>query len=156
MDPEPKEGERDLERLFRGEAPRPSGMDALRELGFGAALDALPRRLLRAWEVFLDGREILRVEEPSAALGDRALRVVSPPHPLRLLIEAARSAPLHPHGVVLAPLAAVAAPAALRHHPGGSAGLTAGSGRAGRAPHEAHGAAGHHRHLAGAGEAGVA
>lgn len=86
------ERERDLERVFRGEALMPSGMDALRQLGFGAALDALPGRLLRAWEVFLDGHEVLHVEEPSAALGDRALRVVSQPHLLRMLIEAARSA----------------------------------------------------------------
>jgi 2-polyprenyl-6-methoxyphenol hydroxylase-like FAD-dependent oxidoreductase len=86
------ERERDLERVFRGEALMPSGMDALHQMGLGAALDALPGRALLAWEVFLDGREILRVEEPSAALGDRALRVVSQPHLLRLLIDGARGA----------------------------------------------------------------
>lgn len=86
------ERERDLERVFRGEALMPTGMDALHQMGLGAALDALPWRPLASWEVFLDGREILRVDEPRAALGARALRVVPQPQLLRLLIDAARAA----------------------------------------------------------------
>jgi 2-polyprenyl-6-methoxyphenol hydroxylase-like FAD-dependent oxidoreductase len=86
------ERERDLERVFRGEALMPSGMDALHQMGLGAAVRALPGRPLACWEVFLDGREILHVEEPAGELGDLALRVVSQPALLRLLIAASRAA----------------------------------------------------------------
>lgn len=82
------ERERDLERVFRGEALMPTGLEALRQMGLGAALDALPWRPLASWEVFLDGREILRVEEPDP----RALRVVPQPQLLRVLIDAAQAA----------------------------------------------------------------
>jgi len=86
------ERERDLERVFRGEALMPTGMDALHQMGLAAAVDALPWRALSSWEVFLDGREILRVEEPRAELGARALRVVAQPQLLRLLIDLAGAA----------------------------------------------------------------
>jgi 2-polyprenyl-6-methoxyphenol hydroxylase-like FAD-dependent oxidoreductase len=83
---------RDLERVFRGEALMPAGLDALHQMGLGPALDALPWRPLARWEVFLDGRPILHVAEPRAELGPRAPRVVSQPHLLRLLIDSARAA----------------------------------------------------------------
>lgn len=86
------ERERDLERVFRGEALMPTGMDALHQMGLGAAVNALPWRPLDSWEVFLDGREIMHIDEPSAELGDLALRVVPQAQLLRLLIDSARSA----------------------------------------------------------------
>ncbi len=86
------ERERDLERVFRGEALMPTGMDALHQMGLGAAVNSLPWRPLASWEVFLDGREIMHIDEPRAELGDRALRVVPQPQLLRLLIDAAASA----------------------------------------------------------------
>lgn len=80
---------RDFERVFRGEALMPTGLDALRQMGLGAALDALPWRRLDAWRVFLDGREILHVAEPAGS----ELRVVPQPLLLRLLVDAASASP---------------------------------------------------------------
>jgi 2-polyprenyl-6-methoxyphenol hydroxylase-like FAD-dependent oxidoreductase len=82
------ERERDLERVFRGEALMPTGLDALRQMGLGPAVDGLPWRPLARWEVFLDGRRILHVAEPAPD----ALRVVPQPALLRLLLDAARAA----------------------------------------------------------------
>ena len=85
------ERERDFERAFRGEALMPTGLDALRAMGVREKVDALPWRPLEAWEIYLDGRPIMHVKEPTAELGDRALRVVPQPQLLELLIaEAAR------------------------------------------------------------------
>jgi 2-polyprenyl-6-methoxyphenol hydroxylase-like FAD-dependent oxidoreductase len=87
------ERERDFERAFRGEALMPTGLDALREIGVRDAVDRLPWRLLEAWRIFLDGREIMHVAEPSAELGERALRVVPQPQLLELLVAEAGVAP---------------------------------------------------------------
>jgi 2-polyprenyl-6-methoxyphenol hydroxylase-like FAD-dependent oxidoreductase len=52
-------------------------------------VDALPWRLLESWEIYLDGRQIMRVSEPSAELGERALRVVPQPQLLEVLVSEA-------------------------------------------------------------------
>jgi 2-polyprenyl-6-methoxyphenol hydroxylase-like FAD-dependent oxidoreductase len=87
------ERERDFERAFRGEALMPTGLDALRAMGVREKVDALPWRPLEAWEIYLDGRPIMHVTEPTAELGDRALRVVPQPQLLELLIAEAAAFP---------------------------------------------------------------
>jgi 2-polyprenyl-6-methoxyphenol hydroxylase-like FAD-dependent oxidoreductase len=87
------ERERHFERVFRGEALMPTGLDALHQMGLRDALDGLPWRHLEAWEIYLERRPILRIAEPTARLGDRALRVVAQPKLLELLVERARAVP---------------------------------------------------------------
>ncbi len=84
----------DFDRAFRGEGLMPTGLDALHQMGLGDALATAPSRVLDAWEIHLDGELIMRVEEPSTALGDRALRVLSQPRLLELLVSRAAE---HPH-----------------------------------------------------------
>jgi 2-polyprenyl-6-methoxyphenol hydroxylase-like FAD-dependent oxidoreductase len=87
------ERERDFERAFRGEALMPTGLDALYAMGIRAKLDSLPWRPLEAWEIYLDRRPIMHVNEPTAELGDRALRVVPQPQLIELLVAEAAAFP---------------------------------------------------------------
>lgn len=87
------ERNRDFARVFRGEGLMPSGLMALREMGLLEALEHLDTRLLDGWEIYLNGEPILQIREPSAELGELALRVVSQPQLLELLIERAALAP---------------------------------------------------------------
>ena len=86
------ERSRDFSRVFRGEGLMPSGLSALREMGLLRALDELDTRLLDGWEIYLERRPILKIREPSAELGDLALRVVSQPQLLEMLVEQAAAA----------------------------------------------------------------
>lgn len=72
------ERETDLSRVFRGEGLMPSGIDALMELGLYDILDGMPTRKLASWDLFINGNDIMRVEERLEELGDRAMRIV--PH----------------------------------------------------------------------------
>ena len=83
------ERERDLERVFRGEGLMPTGLDALYQMGLREKLDSLPWRHLECWEIYLDGQLAMSIPEPTAALGDLALRVISQSHLLGLLISEA-------------------------------------------------------------------
>lgn len=87
------ERERHFERVFRGEALMPSGLDALHEMGLRKELDDLPWRHIESWEITLDRKRVIEIPEPTARLGDRALRVVSQPRLLELLVEKARGLP---------------------------------------------------------------
>lgn len=86
------ERERSFERVFRGEGLMPSGADALLQMGLGELLESIPSRRVDSWNIWMDGAEVFVIPEPTEALGDRAVRVVSQPALLRALIEeAARS-----------------------------------------------------------------
>lgn len=87
------ERERDFARVFRGEALMPTGLDGLWQIGMGRQLDALPWRLLESWDIYLDRQQIMHIAEPSAELGERALRVVPQPHLLEVLVSAASAHP---------------------------------------------------------------
>lgn len=96
------ERETDLERVFRGEALMPAGLDALHQMGLRERLPRLPGEAIESWDIWVDRTQILHIPEPSHELGDRAMRVVSQTALLELLIgEAGR----HP---------------GFRHHPGSS------------------------------------
>ena len=85
------EREAGFDRVFRGEALMPSGVDALFQMGLGGVLDEVGGRRLEGWEIFIEGEPIFRVPEPLAALGERAVRIVPQPALLeRLVAEAAR------------------------------------------------------------------
>ena len=85
------ERERDFERVFRGEGLMPTGLDALYQMGLREKLNALPWRYLESWEIYFNGTQIMNIPEPSQELGELALRVVSQPKLLELLIAEARA-----------------------------------------------------------------
>ena len=85
------EREASFERVFRGEALMPSGLDALRQLGLGAALDALPQIAVPCMELYVEGERILRADWPELA-GPNAARAVSQPALIGLLVERAAAA----------------------------------------------------------------
>jgi 2-polyprenyl-6-methoxyphenol hydroxylase-like FAD-dependent oxidoreductase len=87
------EREYDFHRVFRGEGLMPTGLDALYQMGLRQKLETLPCRYLESWEIFLDGRQIMHIPEPSAELGALALRVIPQPQLLELFIAEARAFP---------------------------------------------------------------
>ena len=87
------ERERHFDRVFRGEAMMPSGLDALHQMGLREQLNALPWRYLESWEIYLERRQVMCFEEPVAELGDLALRVVGQPRLLELFVAQAAQSP---------------------------------------------------------------
>jgi len=83
------ERQTDFAREFRGEGLMPSGVEALRAMGLGAALDALPQTHIQAVEIFRGSRRLVRIEPRD--LGAPGPRIVSQPALLEMLVaEAAR------------------------------------------------------------------
>jgi 2-polyprenyl-6-methoxyphenol hydroxylase-like FAD-dependent oxidoreductase len=70
------ERESDFARTFRGEGLMPSGVDALMQMGLYDLLDSMPTRKLESWDIYVNARKVMRVEEPLEELGDRAMRVI--------------------------------------------------------------------------------
>ncbi len=83
------ERERSFERVFRGEGLMPLGMDALFQIGLGEVLGSVPQRIVRSWNIWIDGEEVFVVPEPVEKLGERAMRVVSQPALLESVVEEA-------------------------------------------------------------------
>ncbi len=83
------ERETSFERVFRGEGLMPSGVDALLQMGLGEALESVPGRIVRSWNICIDGEEVFAIPEPVEELGERAMRVVSQPALLGRLVEEA-------------------------------------------------------------------
>ena len=71
----------------------PLGMDALFQMGLGGVLGSVPHRLVRSWDIWIDGEESLVVPEPVEELGERAMRIVSQPALLERMIEEAHRYP---------------------------------------------------------------
>ncbi len=82
------EASRNFQRVFRGEGLMPSGLDALAEMGLNPVLDAIPHRPLDAWEFWIEGRSLFRVNEPLEP-GGQPCTLVSQPALLEALIQAA-------------------------------------------------------------------
>ena len=87
------ERERHFDRVFRGEALMPSGLDALHQMGLREKLNALPWRHIESWEIYLERQPVMCFEEPVAELGDLALRVVGQPRLLELFVAEAAQCP---------------------------------------------------------------
>ncbi len=83
------ERETSFERVFRGEGLMPLGMDALFQIGLGEVLGSVPQRIVRSWNIWIDGEEVFVVPEPVEKLGERAMRVVSQPALLESIVEEA-------------------------------------------------------------------
>ena len=87
------ERESSFDRVFRGEALMPLGLDALEQMGLHDALSQLPSRLIRSWDMYVANRQIFQVYEPQEALGKRAVRIVSQPAFLEYVVAQARQYP---------------------------------------------------------------
>ena len=85
------ERETSFERVFRGEALMPNGVDALRQLGVGGEVEALPHIAVPCMELFVDGTRVLRADWPEIA-GANAARAVSQPALIALLVGRAAAA----------------------------------------------------------------
>ena len=86
------EREDGLDRVFRGEALMPSGVDALTQMGLREPFDRLPYRRVECMEFFVDGTRIVRADWPEIA-GPNAAHLVSQPALLEMLIDAADQHP---------------------------------------------------------------
>ena len=81
----------DFAREFRGEGLLPGGVDALEQMGLGAALDALPQSRVDRIEVYQQQRRVLVVDLGETAELSAGPRFVSQPALLeRLVAEASR------------------------------------------------------------------
>ena len=87
------ERETNFERVFRGEGLMPTGLAALHQMGFREQLGTLPGGQLESWEIYLNRILTMQIQEPSHELGDLALRVVSQPALLDLLVSEAATQP---------------------------------------------------------------
>ena len=87
------EREASFERVFRGEGLMPLGIDALFEMELGGALESIPARKVESWNIRIDGEEVFVIPEPVEELGERAVRVVSQPALLGLMVEQASRYP---------------------------------------------------------------
>ncbi len=86
------EASRDFRRQFRGEALMPSGLDALEQMELSSLLTEIPHRSIDAWEFFLNGRSLFRVNEP-IEVGGKPCTLVSQPELLEAIITAANNYP---------------------------------------------------------------
>ena len=87
------ERERDAARVFRGEALMPTGLDVLYAMGLKDAVLGLPSARIESWDIFLNRRPVIHIDEPIAKLGDRAFRAISQPALLELLVGRAQEHP---------------------------------------------------------------
>ncbi|MEQ1502191.1 MAG: FAD-dependent monooxygenase [Myxococcota bacterium] len=84
--------ETSFDRVFRGEGLMPSGVAALRSLALGARLDPVPQRIIDDVHYFVDRDPLMSFEEPDRGSPD-AIRVLSQPHLLAAIVDAARAHP---------------------------------------------------------------
>jgi 2-polyprenyl-6-methoxyphenol hydroxylase-like FAD-dependent oxidoreductase len=85
------ERQTDFAREFRGEVLMPSGLDAIRQIGLGAALDALPQQTVARLALYQGAHRLFDL--PLAAGGPR---VVSQPALLEMLVgEAGKESGFH-------------------------------------------------------------
>ena len=87
------EREWSFERVFRGEGLMPLGIDALLQMDLREALEFVPYRVVRSWNIWIDGEEAFVIPEPVEELGERAMRVVSQPTLLERVVEEASRYP---------------------------------------------------------------
>ncbi|HKV48550.1 MAG TPA: FAD-dependent monooxygenase, partial [Candidatus Acidoferrales bacterium] len=89
VDVELLEREERLDRIFRGEALMPGGVEAIEQMGLAENFNLLPRRTIECAELFIGGTRIIRADWPEVA-GKNAAQVVSQPALIEMFIDAAR------------------------------------------------------------------
>ena len=82
------EASRNFQRLFRGEALMPSGLNAIEQMNLSAILEDIPCKPLDGWEFLLNGQTLFSVAEPIET-GGKPCTLVSQPHFLAALVEQA-------------------------------------------------------------------
>ena len=82
------EASRNFQRLFRGEALMPSGLNAIEQMNLSAILEDIPCKPLDGWEFWLNGQILFSVAEPIETAG-KPCTLVSQPHFLTALVEQA-------------------------------------------------------------------
>ena len=82
---------RDFARGLRGDALMPCGLEALARMGLWDLLEALPKRQLADWSVWIEGRQLFRVPEPMGAL--QPCRLVPQQQLLEALLQKALALP---------------------------------------------------------------
>jgi 2-polyprenyl-6-methoxyphenol hydroxylase-like FAD-dependent oxidoreductase len=80
------ERQSDFAREFRGEGLMPGGVDALRQMGLSAQLDALPQSRMTRLEIFLNGRRELMLDLSSLPAATALPRFVAQPPLLEMLV----------------------------------------------------------------------
>ncbi len=81
--------ESDFERVFRGEALMPHGLEALHQMGLAEALAAMPGEGILSWKIHLDRVLAMDLEEPAAEGPGPPPRIVPPGALIQALIDAA-------------------------------------------------------------------
>lgn len=87
------ERQRDFAREFRGEVLMPSGVEALHQMGLGAALAHVPMTVPSAVEIYVNRTRRLRIALAPADFGDRPPAAVSQPALLETIVAEARAHP---------------------------------------------------------------
>jgi len=87
------ERQSDFAREFRGEGLMPGGIDALRQMGLGAELDALPQSRMQRLEIFLNGRRELTLDLTALPADAPLPRFVAQPPLLEMLVAQATKFP---------------------------------------------------------------
>lgn len=82
------ERELGFDRVFRGEALMPSGVEAIEQMGLREQFDRLPKRFVECMEFYVDGTRIVRADWPEIS-GPNGVHVVSQPALLEMLTRAA-------------------------------------------------------------------
>lgn len=86
------EREERFDRVFRGEALMPGGVDAIDQMGLREAFDHIPHRKVECMEFYVDGRRIMRADWPEIA-GPNAAQIVSQPALIEMFVGAAHRNP---------------------------------------------------------------
>ena len=84
-----RERETEFGRVFRGERLMPLGLEVLHQMRLRERIRSVPGDAFECWEIYLDGRLTLKIDEPREELGDLAFRVASPGALIALLVEEA-------------------------------------------------------------------
>jgi 2-polyprenyl-6-methoxyphenol hydroxylase-like FAD-dependent oxidoreductase len=81
-----------FERVFRGEALMPSGVEAIAQMGLRDEFTRLPQRTVECMEFYVEGTRIIRAEWPEIKAAN-AVHIVSQPALIEMLTSAAGGYP---------------------------------------------------------------
>jgi 2-polyprenyl-6-methoxyphenol hydroxylase-like FAD-dependent oxidoreductase len=81
---------RNFRRIFRGEGLMPSGLAAIGQMGLADVVETIPHRTIDAWEFYIEGRPIFRVDEPMEVSGPPCT-LISQPAFLEAVLEKANA-----------------------------------------------------------------